>query len=342
MKIGILGAGSIGCYLGAHFIYKGINTVLVGREKIVREISNNGLRITDFRGKDFHLSSKQVNCTTSIESLADRDIILITLKSASSETTAKELKGFLSDKTTVISFQNGVRNASILRSVLTQSEVLAGMVPFNVLWNEAAHFHCGTSGKLVVEKHASSSTSTEKAVSLLNNVGLETKASTNVEGILWGKLIFNLNNAINALAGVPLKEEFSNIGYRKIVAATMNEALFILKKSGVKAKATGGMIPTIAPLVLSLPDFLFFKIAAGMIKIDPQARSSMWQDLKQGRKTEIDYINGEIVNLAKKNNLTAPINTAIIALIKEIEASNQLPRFSAPELTKRFGLDVIT
>ncbi|MEW6734338.1 MAG: 2-dehydropantoate 2-reductase [Acidobacteriota bacterium] len=336
-NIGILGAGSIGCYLGAHFISAGIDTILVGREKLAQEIHDNGLLITDFRGKRTYLSPEQVKCTTDINALADRDLILVTLKSMVTEETAHQLKSVVGDRTIVVSFQNGVRNATTLRSILTQTEVLAGMVPFNVVWNPGAHFHCGTSGMLIVEEHINS---TEKVLSALHNAGLEAKGSTNVQGILWGKLIFNLNNAINALAGVTLREELSQVGYRKIIAAAMREALSILKQSGIRPQSSGSLIPTIAPFILSLPDFLFFRIASGMIKIDPQARSSMWQDLQRARKTEIDYINGEILNLAGQHKLAAPVNKAIVAMIKEAEQTGQVPCLSASELAKRLSVSI--
>jgi 2-dehydropantoate 2-reductase len=337
-KIGILGAGSIGCYLGAHFLHAGMDTILVGRETLAHEIHDNGLRITDFRGKNVWLSPKQVSYATDIAALADRDLILVTLKSAATEEAAQQLKAIIGEQAIVVSFQNGVNNATILRSILTQTEVLAGMVPFNVVWNPGAHFHCGTSGALVVEERGSV---TRKVISVLHDAGLEANASANVQGILWGKLIFNLNNAINALSGIPLREQISQSGYRKIMAAVMREGLSILKKSGIHPQRSGRMIPNIAPLFLSLPDFLFFRVASGMIKIDPKARSSMWQDLQRGRKTEIDYINGEILALARQHQLSAPINTAIIAMIKEAEQTGHVPYLSASALAKRLGISVL-
>jgi 2-dehydropantoate 2-reductase len=60
LKFGILGAGSIGTYIGAHLIHAGLDTLLVGREKLAREIQENGLRITDYQGTDFHLAPQQV------------------------------------------------------------------------------------------------------------------------------------------------------------------------------------------------------------------------------------------------------------------------------------------
>lgn len=332
LKFGILGAGSIGCYIGAHLIRAGINTLLVGRETLAHEIRENGLRITDFTGTDFRLQPEQVRYTTQIESLADRDIVLVSLKSAATEDAAHNLKPILAVGKTIVSFQNGVRNADVLRSILTEANVLAGMVPYNVVRNPGAHFHCGTSGALVVEQGDIS----RAVISALLEAGLTAKNHPNLPGILWGKLIFNLNNAINALSGIPLREELSQHTYRKIVAAAMREALLVLKQSGIYPSPSGGLHPSIAPFVLQLPNFLFFRVASKMIKIDPQARSSMWDDLQRGRKTEIDYINGEIVALAKKNGLIAPINTAITALIKEAE-KNQVssPRISALDLAKR-------
>jgi 2-dehydropantoate 2-reductase len=336
-KIGILGAGSIGSYLGAHLLSSGMDTILVGRENLAKEIRDNGLRVTDFKGKNIWLAPEKVPCATNIEALADRDLILVTLKSASTQETAHKLNEIIGNGSTVVSFQNGVRNAVVLGSILTRTSVLAGMVPFNVVWNPGAHFHCGTSGALIVEDCGDV---TREVLSALQSAGLEAKGSTNVQGILWGKLIFNLNNAINALAGVSLREELSHAGYRKIIAAAMREALFILKQSGIRLQRSGTMIPTIAPLLLSLPDFLFFRVAAGMIKIDPQARSSMSQDLQRGRKTEVDYINGEILSLARQNQLAAPINTAIIEMIKEAEQTGHTPCLSASELAKRLCINI--
>lgn len=338
LKFGILGAGSIGSYIGAHLLQAGLDTILVGREKLAQEIRENGLRITDFKGTDFHLAPEQVRYSTAIKSLADRDIVLVTVKSTATEETARSLKSILLAGKIVVSFQNGVHNAEVLRSILTEAHILAGMVPYNVVWNPKAHFHCGTSGVLVVEERGDVS---RAVLSGLRRAGLMAKAHPNLPGILWGKLIFNLNNAINALAGIPLREELSQLAYRKIIAATMCEALLVLRESGIRPIGSGGMLPNIAPFILSLPNFLFFRIASSMIKVDPQARSSMWQDLQQGRKTEINYINGEIVALAKKNRLYAPINSEIIALIKKVETQGGgSPKMPAIEIAKRLGISV--
>jgi 2-dehydropantoate 2-reductase len=113
----------------------------------------------------------------------------------------------------------------------------------------------------------------------------------------------------------------------------MLEALSVLKTAKIKPKSLGTMIPWLAPFILRLPNWLFFKVASNMIKIDPDARSSMWEDLQNKKVTEVDYITGEILKLANQLNLPTPFNTTIYNLIKVAEVKrNGSPSIPAKEL----------
>lgn len=333
MKIGIMGAGSIGCFLGANLIKAGLDTILIGRESLASEIKAKGLKITDLKGNSFHLKPQEVNFSTNVDDLKTCEIVFITVKSADTEVVAKQLDAILAPKTMVVSFQNGVRNTNILAENLPNCQVLAGMVPYNVVKTDEGTFHNGTSGELVF---AEAGTASKQVLEILQKAHLEAFTHQDMRGVLWGKLLINLNNAINALAGVPLREELGNPIYRRMVADAISEGLKTLKIAGIKAKRLGKMIPQIAPFVMRLPNWLFFSIASGMVKIDPQARSSMWEDLQKGRKTEIDYLNGEIVQLGQTFKTPTPINSAIIKLIKEAENQGLgSPKFSAEELDRK-------
>lgn len=337
-KIGILGAGSIGCYLGGHLLRAGFSVVFVGRERLQKEILENGLTISHFTDKQFGIYPDKIQYETSMDKLADCDLILVTVKSQDSESSALQLKKIFGDNKnkTLVSFQNGVTNAKRISCILTSSKVLAGMVPYNVVSLGEGKFHSGTSGKLMIQESGSLS---EEILSIFRKSDLEIESHSNMEGILWGKLIFNLNNSINALAGIPLKEELSDRKFRKILSASMKEAFGIMKKSGIKPISLGKMIPWLAPFILGLPDFLFFRVASSMVKIDPDARSSMWEDLQKNRKVEFDYINGEIIALAKAHNLDSPIHSKIESLIREAESKkNGSPCYSAEELSSFLGI----
>ncbi|MGY3287788.1 ketopantoate reductase [Bradyrhizobium sp. LM3.6] len=83
--------------------------------------------------------------------------------------------------------------------------------------------------------------------------------------------------------------------------------------------------------MLRLPDPIFNLILGRTMKIDPEARSSMWQDLKQGRKTEIDYLQGAIIALAEQNSIDVPLSRRIVALINEAEAAGKGPPRLTPQ-----------
>lgn len=336
LKFGILGAGSIGAYVGGRLIHAGVDTVLVGRQRLVQEVRKTGLRCTDHQGTDFLLESPRVQISEAAEALADRDVVLVTVKSAATAQAAEQLKAVLSPGRLVVSLQNGVRNAEVLRSILTDAHVIAGMVPFNVVWNSGAHFHRGSSGALVLERRGALS---EDVASGLQDAGFAVESHSNLQGILWGKLVLNLNNALNALSGLPIREQLSDRKHRRVLAGAIQEALRILRQGGIRVSGAGGVRPELAPLVLSLPDFLFHRVASRIMEIDPLARSSMWQDLERHRPTEIDFLNGEVVRLAHELGMTAPVNLGLTELIKGVEILGRgSPGMSAVEIMARIGL----
>lgn len=344
----ILGSGSIGTYLGCRLLAAGNQVILYGRERIRNELKTYGAKITDFTNHEVLLSPASIPFTTSLSDVFTADVFLVTVKSKDTKDLAQELRGILEKRQknhsvsgslpVVISFQNGVRNAEVLREELRNlpAEVLAGMVPFNVVSKGNGHFHRGTSGNLVIEDSKTS----RSLARIFNRAGLPTNTHKNIGGILWGKLIFNLNNSLNALSGLTLKTEISKPGYRKILSKLMKESLEIMRLAEIRPVRSGKMIPSLAPIILNLPDFLFFRIASGMVKIDPQARSSMWEDLVQKRPTEIDSLNGEVIKLADVMGHPAPLNRGIVKLIKEAESNPEILNQSAEELARKLKIDL--
>ena len=99
----------------------------------------------------------------------------------------------------------------------------------------------------------------------------------------------------------------------------MREGLTLLKRAGIQPAKVGPVPPRLLPYVIGSPDWLFNRVFIKGWKIDSKARSSMSDDLRQGRKTEVDYINGELVALAERLGKDAPINRTIVALIRAAE-----------------------
>lgn len=329
-KIAILGAGSVGCYLGGRLLAVGQKVMLVGRPGIQQELQSYGLTVTDWSGYQAKIEPEQLPIFTSGECLAEANIILLTVKSKDTPAAAEQLLKYGQPHSVVVSFQNGVQNAPRLRQLLPQFYILGGMVPYNIVHLPHGRFHCGMSGELMVEAVAELE---KPVVTLLNEAGLPTFAPDNMPAIMWGKLLINLNNAINALAGIPLREQLQNPLYRRVFALCMAEGLHVLRANHITPARTTPLPPALIPHLLRLPNWLFLSVARAMLNIDPEARSSMWEDLTQGRKTEIEFINGEIVALGEKVGLATPANRQIMSLIQAAETAGAgSPNLAAEKL----------
>jgi 2-dehydropantoate 2-reductase len=345
VRVGVLGAGAIGCYLGGKLAAAGHEGVFVGR--LGAEIVGRGLELTDYTGARVHVdvegSALEARAGAALYvaepgALAAAEAVLVTVKSMATEEAARPLAGILRERATVVSFQNGVSNATRLRTVLPGHDVLAGMVPFNVARTGPGAFHNGTSGPLVVEERGGAE---REIAAALGGAGFGVEVRSDVERVQWTKLLVNLNNSVNALAGVPLLEQLRDRGYRRVMAACVREGLAAMRAGGLQPVRLGRMVPRFAPFVLSLPNPLFFSVAAAMVKIDPKARSSMLDDLERGRQTEVDYLNGEVIALGERHGVAVPANRAVRDLVKVAEAARAgSPKLSAAQIFASFDAGV--
>jgi 2-dehydropantoate 2-reductase len=189
------------------------------------------------------------------------------------------------------------------------------MVPYNVAYLGKGRFHKGVAGDLFAEQRSGVHSLSELAGS-----GPATlKIADDMLALAWGKLLINLNNAINALSGRTLMEELKRRDYRRVFAASMREGLDLLKRADIEPATVGPVAPATLPRIIGAPDWLFNNVFLKRWKIDAHARSSMADDLAAGRKTEIDYINGELVTLAERLGTDAPVNRKIVELVRRAE-----------------------
>src|SRR5689334_17407021 len=133
MEICVFGAGSIGCYVGGRLAATGSSVTFVGRERLAREVRQYGLHLTDYLGADLRVVPDKVRFETAPEAARNADLVLVAVKSAGTGEAGRELAGVLKPAAVVISFQNGLHNAEVLRAQLPDRVVLTGMVEFNVL-----------------------------------------------------------------------------------------------------------------------------------------------------------------------------------------------------------------
>ena len=315
--IGVAGAGSIGCFVGGMLAAAGRPVALLARPRVLREIEDNGLRLTSLDGSERRIAPDRLTLSESPSIFTDAGVVLVTVKSADTAGMADLIAQHAPRHAVIVSLQNGVGNASLLRERLPGRRVLAGMVPFNVIALGQGRFHRATSGDIVLEQDDAG------AADRLSAPGLTLRPSGNIAGVQWGKLLVNLNNALNALAGLPLRQQLGQRAWRVLFADQMAEGLAAIKAEGIRPVSSTPIPPRWTPHLLRLPDPVFGVLLGRTMKIDPEARSSMWEDLQRGRRTEIDYLQGVITGIADRHGLRAPLSRRIVALIKSAEAAGK-------------------
>ena len=329
----VVGAGAIGCYVGGRLAAAGQRVSLVGRPAILGEIAANGLRVSDMDGFDARVPADRLRFAVSVAD-ADRSgapVVLLCVKGGATTQAAAEIGAALGAGTLVISLQNGVDNVQRICDAAPQMVVVAGMVPYNVVLSSPAKVHRATTGYLQIGPSAQSA----EVAACCDGAGLPMVVMPRMQSVQWGKLLLNLNNPVNALSDLPLRDELMDRNYRVVLAALQTEALRAMDAAGIAPAKVASAPPRLLPKILRLPDFLFKIVAARMLRIDPSARSSMWDDVQKGRTTEIDDLCGAVVRLAEQHHMSAPINAQ---LLKTLQAHRAGARISGSDLRRLLSL----
>jgi 2-dehydropantoate 2-reductase len=329
-RIVIAGSGSIGCFVGGLLQAAGRDTCFLGRSYTQDELGRYGLHLTDFAGLDTRITPDRLEVSIDPTCLANADLVLVCVKTGASAAMANLIAQHARPGIPVISLQNGMQAVQTLRAVLPAHDLRAGMVPFNVVPGGQGRFRRTSSGRIYVQAGGA----TSDALAVLRDVpGLEVAETNQIEAAQWGKLLMNLSNALNALSGLRLYDQLLDRDWRRLTADQMAEALRVFKVAGITTQSSTPLPMSWAPPILRLPTPIFRRIAAQMLVIDPEARTSMAFDVAQGRVTEIDVLQGEISRLGRQHKVPTRINDRIAQAVRDVTASGRTdPRFLPQDL----------
>ena len=295
LKIAVMGAGAVGCYYGGMLARAGHDVVLIARQQHVEVIEKAGLRLqTQGFDEQVHLKA-----STQASAVQGADLVLFCVKSLDTEVAGRLMQPFLRADTLVMCLQNGVDNADRLRAVLPGQKVAAAVVYVATEMAGPGHIKHNGRGDLVVEPSAE----THGLVQALTAAGVPTEVSNNVRGALWAKLILNCAyNAVSAIAQLPYGKTVAGVGVQDLMKDVVAECMAVAHADGVQV--TGDVHAAVAGLAGSMP----------------QQFSSTAQDLARSKPTEIDYLNGLIVQRGQALGIATPANRVLWALVKLLES----------------------
>jgi 2-dehydropantoate 2-reductase len=324
LRIGIFGAGAIGGYLGVRLSAATALVTLIGRRALAEHAGD--LEAVGLDGTSAHVG---VPVTTDPSALSDAEVCLVTVKSGDSAEAGRILREHLPQGALVVSLQNGIRNVATLTETLGRP-VVAGMVTYNVRREGRARFRRATSGPIMIGNEGDRAL-LGRLVTALRAAGEEVELRRDMEAVQLTKLLLNLNNGVCGTTGLSIADSLRNRASRRVFAMCLREGLRAARATGRRITRIGPLAPALVARLLPLPNGVFLRLAPKMIAIDPAARLSTLQDLDRGHRTEIDYLNGEIVGFGASTGVPTPANAFVTAYVHRLEGMKPPLPFMTPE-----------
>lgn len=349
--IGILGAGAVGCFMAALLHRAGYEIRLVLSKsarsaKFHEVLSRQGLVAKCSVDSAFHQEIAVGDITANIGTdptvLNQCDYVLVSTKRGANREVQQQLDK-LGVQCAVIFLQNGL-NIKLDLSQPIRFEAIESVVQLNVTLDAtSATVTLAQSleeAELILD---GAQPSARRLAYHLDHTAITASVSESFVAVQRGKLLLNMTNAVNALSGLPIGPMFFDPAYRRILAASIQEAQSVFKADGIHPMATTSkdqfLLRWFTSILLS-PQWFFSATMGRKLKGRSEGRTSMAQDFEARRvPTEVDFLNGEIVRLGQASRVPTPVNQKIVELVKEAEIQNQgSPGLSSDELLRLTGL----
>ncbi len=317
MKIAIIGAGAVGGLVGGLLAERGEDVTLIGRAAQVRAVRDKGLHLSGVVGE-------RVVRVDAREALEERpDLAIFATKTQDLAEACRNAAPFVGENP-VLMMQNGVRCDEIARHFFAPEQIV-GCVVFSMASSlEPGWVSCYVRGWLTIGDPFVSQPARLQGIRATLQKALSVRLSRNIIATRWTKLIGNLNNALPAITGRPMQEIYFSRSTSWLPLRLMREGLETLAKAGIRTDYSPHAlaIRLAARAPEAIPLALFRLLARTRLGALPMFGST-WQSIVRGSPTEVDYLNGEIVNLGRETNHPTPYNARVVQLVHEVEESGE-------------------
>src|SRR3989339_713338 len=318
MKIAVIGSGAIGGLVAGYLKHRKEDVFLVGRGRLVEAIAKDGLHISGTRGnidarvEIFHQLEQRVN------------LVILAMKTQDIDKFLKDNLSYLKD-TNVLTTQNGIQAEKILANHIRKENIISSIVMFGSTYTEPNNITHNFEGKWIIGRPFIKNDSRVKAISgVLNNI-FPTVISDDILGMKWLKVFVNANNCLPAILGKSMQDTFKHLSACKISIAIWKEGLELTRRTETKLASLPDFPLERLEKLTAMPIEEAAKVFSGImtnLSREP-LYGSILQSIQRGRPSEIDYINGEFVNLAKGFGLRAPLNKKLVDLVRKVERTKK-------------------
>ena len=273
------------------------------------------------RGLEISESGNAVASVDISQSLtAAPDIVVFACKTQDLDEAVKQNLDFL-QRSFLVTTQNGVRAEEIVARYLPRERIISSIVMFGATSLEPGKVVHNFEGSWVIGNAFGGNNEETIAVSGVLDKAFPTLLADDIKGMKYLKVFVNANNCIPAILGVSMQEAFKDKEISKIAIAIWKEGLGVVKKAGVKLASLPDFPLERLEKLTALPLEDAAQIFSGiMVNLSKEPLyGSVLQSIKRGKSSEIDYLNGEFVSLAREHGGRAPLNEKLVAMVHGVE-----------------------
>lgn len=308
MKIVIIGAGAMGCLYGAYLSEKHDVVMLDSYQPQVDAINENGITIVESDGTQRHYPKAKACMSGEYE--GDADLVIVFVKSTFSDVALEANRSLFGPHTIAMTLQNGAGNDRKIAQYAPPENVIIGTSKHNAVNMGNGISRHGGAGATTIGTNFNAGDKLQIVADLFDECGIEVEISDDIQRIIWSKLFVNLSiNTFTAITETPIGFMIKDKHAWDFAKRLIYEAVDVAEEDGTYFDRRE---------VLESVRAVCEHAANGY--------SSMYQDRKRGVKTEIDAINGAIVEQAKLYGVSVPYNTLIVSLIHAIEGADAFKR----------------
>ncbi len=292
MKVAVFGAGALGSLIGGLLSDRN-QVTLIGRERHMEAIRNEGLSVTGVVERVYHPTAK-----TTVEGMGEQEVVLITVKAYDTAAALRSIRPMVSPNTIVVSMQNGLNNADLITKEYGALAVIA-LTSLGSTYLSPGRVCFAGRGETVVGSLTGNEEATAKIGSLFEEAGIPCRLTDDIESELWLKAI--VNACINPITA--LRREMN--GCIALHPQLKKLARELCQEVSKAAEANQ----------ISLPVSDQFAKVMEVINLTSENKSSMLQDVEAGRRTEIDEITGELIRRGEEKGVELPRNRVLWSLL---------------------------
>ncbi len=306
MKILVFGLGALGTVYSCLLKKAGHQVSGIDLPAVASHIEKQGVQVTGIWGEHHAFLDQTVDSLNRLKD-TDFDLVIITVKAYQTAAVSRLLKALIKDNTYVFLAQNGYGNYEQAVEFIPPQQLILGRIIFG-----AVTINPGSSEVTVIAddvllghpRQLIAAATLQAWADVFRQAGIPTRYSPDIMPYVWAKIIYNSAlNPLGAILEVPYGRLAEMEWSRELMDAIINEIFEVLKAQRQPTPWENA--------VLYRKDFY-----GQMVPSTAAHRASMLQDIQAGRKTEIDALNGAVVELGQQLGVNTPVNRVITSLIK--------------------------